>query len=266
MKSIKNIIRHFLYGRKWNQKIFRNLHRIALQGMNYGTDPKINESGELYLLNQLCKESKNNQWIIFDVGANTGDYTKTLLKIFGKSALVYSFEPSPSAFEKLYESVKNIGAMLYNFGFSSEKKRSSLYSNEKGGGLGSLYKRQLDHKSIKMNQVENVQLETLDNFCRVNGIKTINFLKLDTEGHELYALRGAQNMLKEKKIERIQFEFGGCNIDSRTFFQDFWYLLKNDYNLYRILKSGIYPIKKYDERDEIFTATNYLAVLKEFDK
>jgi len=107
-----------------------------------------------------------------------------------------------------------------------------------------------------------VRLDTLDNFCKTNEIEKINFLKLDTKGHEYKILQGAKNMLEEKKIERIQFEFGGCNIDSKIFFQDFWYLLNSDYNLYRILKDGLCPIKKYDERDEIFTATNYLAILK----
>ena len=92
MKFIKKSIRYFLYGKKWDQKIFKKLHRISLLGMNYGVNPKVEESGEAFLLNQLYKEAKTAKWIIFDIGANTGDYTKMLLGVFGRSALIYSKE------------------------------------------------------------------------------------------------------------------------------------------------------------------------------
>lgn len=69
-------------------------------------------------------------------------------------------------------------------------------------------------------------------------------------------------MIEDRKIDFIQFEFGGCNIDSRTFFQDFWYLLHDKYNIFRIIPTGLYPIKEYSEMREIFLCTNYLAELK----
>jgi hypothetical protein len=60
----------------------------------------------------------------------------------------------------------------------------------------------------------------------------------------------------------LTFEFGGCNIDSRTYFQDFWYLLQ-DYGLryfYRITPMGLLVyLPQYDEIDEQFRTTNYLV-------
>ena len=50
----------------------------------------------------------------------------------------------------------------------------------------------------------------------------IDLLKLDVEGNELLALKGLSDSIEYIKI--IQFEFGGSNIDSRTYFQDFYYL------------------------------------------
>ena len=62
------------------------------------------------------------------------------------------------------------------------------------------------------------------------------------------------------KISVIQFEFGGCNIDTRTFFQDFWYFFQdNGFDIYRVSPIGLIKVKKYNERDEIFTTTNYIA-------
>ena len=49
----------------------------------------------------------------------------------------------------------------------------------------------------------------------------IDFFKIDVEGHEMDVLKGIGDKISNIKL--IQFEFGGCNIDTRCFFQDFWY-------------------------------------------
>ena len=69
-------------------------------------------------------------------------------------------------------------------------------------------------------------------------------------------------MINDKRIDAIQFEFGGCNIDSRTFFQDFFYLLKDHYKIYRVLKDGLLEMPIYKETYEIFITINYLAIKK----
>jgi hypothetical protein len=66
-------------------------------------------------------------------------------------------------------------------------------------------------------------------------------------------------MLLEGRISAIQWEFGGCNIDSRTFFRDFFYLLDDQYRIYRVVKDGIYPVARYWENLEIFDTVNYFA-------
>ena len=73
---------------------------------------------------------------------------------------------------------------------------------------------------------------------------------------------GAEEMLKQRKIHRIQFEFGGCNIDSRTFFRDFWMILSNDYDIFRIMKDGLWQITNYSEQLEIFTYSNFFCIQK----
>jgi len=113
-----------------------------------------------------------------------------------------------------------------------------------------------------MDFEEVVDIRTIDSFCLEKNIDHISFLKLDTEGNELNILKGAKNMINSEKIDFIQFEFGGCNIDSKTYFQDFYYLLNPRYQIYRILENGLFPIKKYCETNEIFLTTNYLAEKK----
>ena len=64
------------------------------------------------------------------------------------------------------------------------------------------------------------------------------------------------------KINFIQFEFGGCNISSRTFFKDFYEILSPYFKINRILKDGLYPIKSYNEILECYLQQNYLATKK----
>lgn len=59
---------------------------------------------------------------------------------------------------------------------------------------------------------------------------------MDVEGHELDVLAGANEMISSGSIEYITFEFGGANIDSRIFFQDYYYFFDHyGYTIYRIL-------------------------------
>lgn len=66
-------------------------------------------------------------------------------------------------------------------------------------------------------------------------------------------------MIDSGNIDFIQFEFGGCNIDSRTYFQDFYYFLKDNYDIYRIVKNGLRKIDRYSETCEVFLNSNYIA-------
>jgi hypothetical protein len=74
-------------------------------------------------------------------------------------------------------------------------------------------------------------------------------------------LRGASKLIERGAIGAIQFEFGAANLDSRTYFRDFFLLLSSKYCLYRVLQDGLFPIVSYKETYEIFKrASNYLAV------
>lgn len=250
--------------RTTNQGIFESLHRLSLKGMNIGEGTCINEDGELWVLNHVMTKLKaelvTEPFTIFDVGANVGDYTTAVLKTFGPVNRVVSFEPSNMAYETLKVIANgHTNITAENIGLGDEETTRPLYSDSDASGLSSLYKRRLDHFNILMDRAEMVRIRTLDNYCKENHISRVHLLKLDVEGHELSVLRGADSMLRQGAIDFIQFEFGGCNIDSRTYFQDFFYLLNPYYTIYRILKSGLLAIQRYAEIHEVFITTNYLA-------
>ena len=211
----------------------------------------------------IKKFLKKDPKVIFDIGANYGNYTYELLKYYPNSNY-YLFEPGELPYKHLLNKFQNYSNIkVYNYAISNNNSSKFLYYDEKDLGGASLYKRRLENvnnKYDKHKEVESISLNTLFKNDFNDSSFTIDFCKIDTEGHEFTILNSFKDNFE--KFRLIQFEFGGTNIDSRTYFQDFWYLLKDYFDIYRIGPSGPILIKEYTERDEIMIFANYLVVNK----
>jgi len=227
---------------------------LAVQGKGYGSTTIKNE------VRAIKKFVRGG--VLFDVGANKGKYTQELLAQYEKSiSEIHVFEPSKELVaEYLIDNDPRV--RVNNFALSSYSGTASLYKVPGYTGLNSLTKRRLDHFNMEMGEVEEIETITLDDYVANNNISRIDLLKMDVEGHELDVLNGAINSLKNNIIGCIQFEFGGANIDTRYFFQDFWYFLvkKYGFEIYRITPFGVNRLVGYSESDEIFLTTNYVAI------
>jgi FkbM family methyltransferase len=181
---------------------------------------------------------------------------------------IHAFEPGTTSFEALQKNTSHLRDLKLNhFGLGAAPAEMTLYSSEPGSALASLTKRRLDHFKRKSDDPgtthsETVRIDTLDAYCEREMIDHIDLLKIDVEGHELDVLAGAMRMLEGGKIRYLTFEFGGCNIDTRTFFQDYWYFFKKfpTAQIFRLTPSGfLLPIRKYQETQEQFRASNFLV-------
>lgn len=254
-----------LWGRKSFQYLFERLHRVALKGMNYGRASDYQHNGESAMLEQIRTIVKTSSPIMFDVGANKGEFARHILEVWkGKSFQLYAFEPSQKTFGMLKAAVTESSSVhLINAGLGERPETVELYFDREGSGLASVYPRDLSYHHIEFSKHETIELTTLDMFCQQENIQAIDFLKLDVEGHELAVLKGGKRMFEEGRIEVVQFEFGGCNLDSRTFFRDYFDFFKTDFELYRILSNGLQPIRSYSEKLEVFLSANFLAIRRE---
>ena len=217
---------------------------------------------EAKVIAEFIKDRKIQKIVALDVGANVGNWTASILAVL-PAAHIISFEPSKKAFSKLvprFRDYPNVSCVNTALGNSDEK--SILYADQSASGLSSLTKRRVAHFGIDFSYSEDIEIAKLDSWIK-SQVKDVspNILKMDVEGHELDVLWGADETLNS--IEIVQFEFGGSNIDTRTFFQDFWYFfIDRGFDIYRISPTGPVLIEKYRESDETFRPTNYVAVKK----
>jgi len=63
-----------------------------------------------------------------------------------------------------------------------------------------------DPTQMKTERTVTVQATTLDSFCDAERITDIDVLKMDIQGGELLALKGAAGLLKSRKIRLICME------------------------------------------------------------
>ncbi len=164
-----------------------------------------NETYEFFKQVNITRDS-----IVFDVGANIGTKSLAYSLWLNKSGRVYAFEPFRPTFKFLQKNMvqnnfENI--KCFSFGFSSDssnqymgmpdRTQDARYAYKNGlleGGLFSIY-------AIKESEVHEKRMicnfTTMDNFVQEMNIKRIDFIKIDTEGHELHVLKGSKKTLNK---------------------------------------------------------------------
>lgn len=201
--------------------------------------------------------------VVFDVGAHTGEWS---LQVITNQPLVklYGFEPLVIMHDLYKAKLKNYCIELSPLALSNEKSTKEFTYYAKHPQLSTLHQRFDIEKAFDMAPTHiTVQTERLDAFCQQRNITSIDFLKIDTEGNELNVLKGADYLLKMQAISIIQFEYGGCYLDSKSTLQEIYkYLTNYGYSIYRIIPEGLIHIKQWRPELENFAYSNYLAVKK----
>ena len=222
---------------------------IKRNGINFEVDITEGLDLSLFLFGNFQKHVSENKYlnlpedaVIFDVGANVG----IMSLHFGKKAPlghVYAFEPTHFAWQKLKKNLelnqditKNIQT-IQTFISSDGKKQdeikafSSWKINKEVG---------LDQHPVhggKAMSTEGVPTTTIDEFVKDKKIARLDFIKIDTDGHEFDVLLGARKALQRFKPQLI-FELGQYVMEERgisfmdyeDFFSGLGYRLSNAVN------------------------------------
>ena len=178
---------------------------IERKGIRYQVDLAEGIDLSLFLFGHFQKHVTHNKLftlpqncVALDVGANFGVTSLSLLSRY-PSAIIYAFEPTDYAFEKLKinidlnpEAKNHIKpCQLFVSDHEDSPKESHVYSSWRVDrlvkGIHPIHCGILKSASCKT--------VTIDGFVRENNIDRLDFIKIDTDGNELSVLRGAKEAL-----------------------------------------------------------------------
>ena len=148
------------------------------------------------LIKQMLPNSDSP--VVFDVGANRGEFTDLILQVFPK-AKVYIFEPQPEMARELIHRYRDFDVMVNSIALSNFVGESKFIRQRQGDPKGHL---------ITTGEPEGilVQVTTLDEFLNQEKIQHVDLLKIDTEGFDFNVLMGAVGALRGGRIFGICFE------------------------------------------------------------
>ncbi len=171
-KTIQHELRRFRYGMQIRRKSFK--------------------SAEIeYSL--LDKWIKPGDWVL-DVGANVGHYSLRLSELVGKSGRVLVFEPVPSTVDLLASNISRAtyqNLTTFNVAVSNKTDLVGMVvpENFPESKNSNYYRAHISNNSNALN-ILSISIDSL------NISHSIKLAKIDVEGHEIYVLKGMENLIK----------------------------------------------------------------------
>ena len=155
------------------------------------------DPNEFAFLHRLVKPGMT----AIDAGANEGLYTLFLSKLVGANGRVIAFEPSQREYERLQANLSmndlsNVTA--WRTGLYDRSATTQLtVAVDKHAGQNTLG--EFMYQGVAVAGRETIELARLDDWVAAHGVTKVDFVKLDIEGAEVAALRGAEQTLRRDK-------------------------------------------------------------------
>ena len=196
-------------GIRWKLNLANDTHRWLVYG-------EYEEPGVRRLLERVLDPTS----VVIDSGANIGQMVLMVLRC-GPPAMIHAFEPTPEARAWLVECVienalRNVSVSPFALG--DRTGAANLLIHDFG------FKEGAKNHLVEASPGTPIEITTLDAYTTEHQIERIRLWKLDIEGHELPALRGAQALLQRAAIDFLYLETGNAGEEIATFLAKFGYV------------------------------------------
>lgn len=162
-------------------------------------------------------EDLNTSWFkslnidtVLDIGANTGQFTKTI-SILLPNSKIYAFEPLPNCFDSLQKFANSSNNItVYNTGLG-ESSGSLSFEESIFSPSSSFLKMTDTHKNAfphtNKTSLVNVKISRLDDIAKDLRLGSSILVKIDVQGYEDRVLKGGIETIKQAKVVIIETSF-----------------------------------------------------------
>lgn len=214
--------------------------------------------------NKLLKLPKDA--IIIDVGANCGLMTLPFAQLVPEGK-VYAFEPTHYALEKLKRNISLNPELARRIEVinsfvsakSTENANITAYSSWKLNNK----RTEIVHNTHlgTLKSAEGVPSVTLDDFCKNTNLSRLDFIKIDTDGHEYEVLQGARKVIAQYHPQII-FEIGHYILKEKgidgSMYSSFFEQL--NYRLYDAAKETLITLENYKTHIPAKSTVDIIAI------
>jgi FkbM family methyltransferase len=150
---------------------------------------------------QLLKRILSTGDVVVDAGANIGMYSQFLSRCVGATGVVHAFEPSPENFKRLQSAARKLANVRLSQAAVGEcSGKAKLYLSDKLN---------VDHRTYatggEPRRFATIDITALDDYFKSG--QRVDLLKMDIQGYELHALRGANRVLADNPTAKLLLEF-----------------------------------------------------------
>ena len=192
--------------------------------------------------------------VVVDVGANIGIYSRFLSRYVGPKGVVHSFEPSPDNFRRLSAATRNLSNVRLTQAVIGERSgECKLYVSDKLN---------VDHRAYETDdsrRVIPIEMIALDDYFKTG--QRVDLIKMDIQGYELHALRGAQRVLQENSDINLLLEFWPAGLEQAgvSWERLVEMLQGSGMTLHLVRTGGLIPFDVRDIRNDISWYVNLFA-------
>ena len=243
---------------KFRSRLLYQICSFYVNSVDNDNDSDFETNGEAAFARARLPGAKT----VFDVGAAKGNWTEIALGA-DPDLHVHCFEPT-SRRTAILEGRGFGGRVTLNRLALGEQPGTSQIFYEASGGSNSLYPQRYDGQQYKAGDVEDVTISTIDDYCAANHIEWVDFIKMDIEGFEMAALRGAERMLREGRVGIVQFEYSYVFIDAGTSLMQLMKYISEvnpAYEFHKIYPNDTKVIRTYEHTLDNFKTQNW-AIIK----